>query len=340
MSAEPLLDVRSLRTSFRTDQGEFVAVDDVSFRLNAGETLAIVGESGCGKSVTSLSIMGLLGGGGGHIDQGEIVFDGFDLTKLSERELRRIRGNEIAMIFQDPMSSLNPVLTSGNQLLESIRRQSGVSRKEARERAVEMLGKVGLPRAKELMDVYPHTLSGGMRQRLMIAMALSCRPKLLIADEPTTALDVTIQAQILELMKELRKETGTSILLITHDFGVVAEMADQVAVMYAGQIVEAGDVFTLFREPLHPYTRGLLGSIPHLELGEERLTAIPGSVPSVQSMPAGCRFHTRCEWATERCMLERPELEPAGTGHLVRCWERSRFAAGQVLIPEPEEVGV
>ncbi|GGI45484.1 ABC transporter ATP-binding protein [Paenibacillus marchantiophytorum] len=334
-----LLEIDRLQTVFRTGQEEVISVDEISFKLKPGETIGIVGESGCGKSVTSLSVMGLLGQNG-RIKQGEIRFDGSNLVDRPESELRRLRGKDMSMIFQEPMSSLNPVLTIGNQLLEMIRQHTSLSRKEAKAYAIQMLRKVGLPRAEDVMDVYPHTLSGGMRQRIMIAMALSCKPKLLIADEPTTALDVTIQAQILALMKELREESGAAIMLITHDLGVVAEMADKVVVMYAGQIVEEADVFTLFREPQHPYTKGLLNSIPRVEGEGERLTAIPGTVPSIQRMPSGCRFHTRCTLATERCQQQQPDLQAIDHEHLVRCWVAQEQAAVQPLIPHPQEVGV
>lgn len=333
-----LLEVDRLQTVFWTGQEEVISVDEISFKLRPGETIGIVGESGCGKSVTSLSIMRLLGQNGG-IKQGEIRFNGSDLVTWSESELRRLRGKDISMIFQEPMSSLNPVFTIGNQLLEMIRQHTSLSRKEAKAYAIDVLRKVGLPQAEAIMNVYPHTLSGGMRQRIMIAMALSCKPKLLIADEPTTALDVTIQAQILELMKELREESGAAIMLITHDLGVVAEMADKVVVMYAGQIVEESDVFTLFREPLHPYTQGLLNSIPRVEGDSDRLTAIPGAVPSIQRMPKGCRFHTRCAWATEQCRQEQPELKAVGPDHQVRCWVTQEQAALPKL-PQLQEVGI
>ncbi|WP_036708207.1 ABC transporter ATP-binding protein [Paenibacillus pinihumi] len=314
-----LLEIDRLQTVFWNGREEVAAIEDVSFSLRAGETIGIVGESGCGKSVTSLSIMRLLGQNG-RIRRGEIRFNSRNLVAESEKELRSLRGKEIAMIFQEPMTSLNPVLTIGHQLVEMIRCHTSLSRREAKAYAMEMLKKVGLPQAKDLMSVYPHTLSGGMRQRIMIAMALSCKPRLLIADEPTTALDVTIQAQILELMKSLRKESGAAIMLITHDLGVVAEMADRVVVMYAGQIVEEADVFTLFREPKHPYTQGLMASIPRVQGENERLRAIPGTVPSIRKMPKGCRFHTRCEWAAERCRQEQPQLESVGGEHQVRCW--------------------
>jgi peptide/nickel transport system ATP-binding protein len=319
---EYLLEVDKVQTVFKTGKGEVTSVEEVSFQLKAGQTLGIVGESGCGKSVTSLSIMRLLGKHG-YVKNGSILFNGKDLAKISEAEMREIRGNEISMIFQEPMTSLNPVFTIGNQMMEGIRLHMNLAKKEARVYAIEMLKSVGIPRAEAIMDEFPHALSGGMRQRVMIAMALSCRPRLLIADEPTTALDVTIQAQILELMKKLRLQSNTAIILITHDLGVVAEMVDKIIVMYAGQVVEEADVFTLFDNPKHPYTKGLIGSIPHIETDEnERLVSIPGAVPSLQNMPTGCRFHTRCEFATERCLEEQPHLihlDEAGE-HKVRCW--------------------
>ncbi|PWW36115.1 oligopeptide/dipeptide ABC transporter ATP-binding protein [Paenibacillus pabuli] len=315
-----LLELKDVRTVFKTEKGEVTSVDRVSIRLEKGETIGIVGESGCGKSVTSLSIMRLLGKNG-SIREGEIRFMDKDLAKLSEAELRLIRGGDIAMIFQEPMTSLNPVFTIGNQLTEAIRLHTDLRGKAAEGYAIEMLEKVGIPRPEAIMKSYPHSLSGGMRQRVMIAMALSCKPKLLIADEPTTALDVTIQAQILNLMKELREEMDTSIMLITHDLGVVAEMADKVVVMYAGQVVEETDVFTLFEQPLHPYTQGLMRSIPHIETdAEEMLASIPGAVPPLSNMPKGCRFHTRCEFAVGKCLSEAPMLLPVQEGHEVRCW--------------------
>ncbi|MFS0838427.1 ABC transporter ATP-binding protein [Paenibacillus sp. 1P03SA] len=315
----PVLEVRRLQTVFKTGREEVTAVDEVSFQLLPGETVGIVGESGSGKSVTALSVMRLLGRSG-RIEKGDILFEGSNLAQSSDPELRRLRGRDMSMIFQEPMSSLNPVFTIGDQLLEVIRRHMDFSRKEARAYAIEMLGKVGLPRAEVLMKSYPHALSGGMRQRVMIAMALACSPKLLIADEPTTALDVTIQAQILELMKRLREESGAAIMLITHDLGVIAEMADRVVVMYAGQIVEEADVFTLFREPLHPYTRGLLNSMPKISGDNAPLEAIPGTVPSLSRMPKGCRFYARCAWASAVCAREQPELTALEGGRRVRCW--------------------
>ncbi|WP_040207490.1 ABC transporter ATP-binding protein [Neobacillus jeddahensis] len=316
----PLLEVNQLKIAFATDKDEVVSVEEVSFTVNSGETIGIVGESGCGKSVTSLSIMGLLGKNG-QIKNGHILFGDEDLTKVTEQRLREIRGNEISMIFQEPMTSLNPVYSIGNQMVEGIKLHLKMSTRDAKEYAIKMLDKVGIPRAREMMKEYPHALSGGMRQRVMIAMALACKPKLLIADEPTTALDVTIQAQILQLMQTLQKESETAIMLITHDLGVIAETADRVIVMYAGQVVEEADVFTLFKEPKHPYTQGLLASIPHLEYeNEQRLVSIPGSVPSVKHMPKGCRFHTRCPFAEPHCQQEQPELASIQEGHKVRCW--------------------
>ncbi|NEA36359.1 ABC transporter ATP-binding protein [Streptomyces sp. SID13031] len=317
-----MLRVDNLKTEFSTDEGTATAVDEVSFSLAAGETLCLVGESGSGKSVTALSIMGLLADNG-RITQGQVVFEGQDLVTLPESRLRTVRGNSIAMIFQEPMTSLNPVLTIGDQLSETMILHLGLTRKQARARVVDLLQKVGIPRARDVVDDYPHRLSGGMRQRAMIAMALSCEPRLIIADEPTTALDVTIQAQILKLLRDLSDEAGTAMIFITHDLGVVAEMADRVAVMYAGQVVEQTDVYTLFDEPEHPYTTALLRSIPHLTApAGDRLAAIPGSVPSLLQMPAGCRFHERCPQAMDRCAGERPELlSTAGQGaHAVRCW--------------------
>ncbi|GKU79136.1 ABC transporter ATP-binding protein [Paenibacillus sp. L3-i20] len=315
-----LLEVDHVQIAFRTENGELISVDEVSFEVGEGETIAIVGESGCGKSVTSLSIMGLLGASG-SLTRGEIRFNGSTLTTSSDEQLRRLRGSEISMIFQEPMTSLNPVIPIGEQIEESVRLHLNKSRKEAKPIAIDMLKKVGIPRPEAIAKEYAHALSGGMRQRVMIAMALACTPKLLIADEPTTALDVTIQAQILQLMKQLQEESGAAILLVTHDLGVVAEMADQVIVMYAGQVVERANVYDLFRAPKHPYTQGLMRSIPRLDqYSSERLHAIPGAVPSMQQMPAGCRFHPRCSYATERCKQDQPKLISAGGEHQVRCW--------------------
>jgi oligopeptide/dipeptide ABC transporter ATP-binding protein len=314
-----LLTVSHLTTSFLTAGGYLPAVDDVSVSIDRGETLGIVGESGCGKSVTSLSIMRLLGANG-QIRQGSIEFDGQDLVSLSEAEMRRIRGNRIGMIFQEPMTSLNPVHKIGKQIAESLLLHKGLSKGAARKRAVELLQSVGIPRAQDIVDEYPHRLSGGMRQRVMIAIAMACEPKLLIADEPTTALDVTIQAQILDLMRTIKKERDMSILLITHDLGVVAEMCDRVVVMYAGKVVEQGRVKDIFRHPSHPYTVGLLHSIPRLEERKEQLASIPGTVPSIEMMPRGCRFAARCEFASQRCVDKEPGLLAAGPGHDARCW--------------------
>ncbi|WP_209124039.1 ABC transporter ATP-binding protein [Alkalihalobacillus sp. BA299] len=319
MSENCLLEVKELKTYFRTENGVIPSVDGVSFELHKGETLAVVGESGSGKSVTSLSIMGLIGTPG-KIEGGEINFEGTDLTKASKKEMRNLRGNEISMIFQEPLTSLNPLFTVGNQISEAIILHQKVNKKVAKTRSIEMLKKVGIPRAEKVFDAFPHSLSGGMRQRVMIAMALSCNPKLLIADEPTTALDVTIQAQILELMRQLTRDYGTSIMLITHDLGVVAEMVDKVIVMYAGQVVEHTDVFTLFREPKHPYTKGLLDSTPKIHELKEELDSIEGTVPSPQDFPVGCRFQPRCKYATEKCVEEAPPLEEIAPGHKVRCW--------------------
>lgn len=317
-----LLEVKNLKTQFKTDDGEFFAVDDVSFKLEKGKTLGIVGESGCGKSVTSLSIMRLIPTPPGKIAAGEILFNGKDLLKLSEEEMRRIRGNDIAMIFQEPMTSLNPVFTIGNQIAEAIElHQKNLSRAQVRERTIEMLKLVGIPEPTKRVDEYPHQLSGGMRQRVMIAMALSCNPELLIADEPTTALDVTIQAQVLELVRKLQREFNASMILITHDLGVVAETCDDVAVMYAGKIVEYGSVEDIFYRPKHQYTKGLLNSIPHFESGHrrQRLETIHGLVPSMFNLPKGCRFADRCPTTKEDCLVRQPELVSFGGKHVAAC---------------------
>jgi len=316
-----LLEVRDLTTCFKTDRGEFSAVDGVSFTLEAGRTLGIVGESGCGKSVTSLSIMGLLPKGQGRVASGSILFNGTDLTTLSPAAMRNLRGNKMAMIFQEPMTSLNPAFTIGNQLIEAIRCHRDISHSAARVRAIEMLAKVRIPSPEQRIDTYPHKLSGGMRQRVMIAMALACEPQLLIADEPTTALDVTIQAQVLELMRSLRTSAGTAIVLITHDLGVIAELADEVAVMYAGRLVERASVERLFAEPQHPYTIGLLGSIPKMHLTQSRLAAIEGQVPSPTSAPVGCRFAARCPFADAKCIEISPPLQELSAAHFVACWK-------------------
>jgi oligopeptide/dipeptide ABC transporter ATP-binding protein len=327
---EPLLSIEHLTTTFHTDRGALRAVDDVSFEVPEGKTLAVVGESGCGKSVTALSVMRLLPSPPGVIEAGKILLRNRDLLALSEREMRAVRGGQISMIFQEPMTSLNPVYTVGAQIVEAIRIHRKVSRRAARERAVRMLGLVGIPSPEERFYAYPHQLSGGMRQRVMIAMALSCDPALLIADEPTTALDVTIQAQILDLLRRLQEELGMSILFITHDLGVVAEFASSVVVMYAGRVVESATVTELFAAPLHPYSRGLLACVPPLESSAEahkprRLPTIEGVVPDLLQLPAGCRFADRCARlaqggpGSERCTREEPELRTLSSGRRVRC---------------------
>ncbi|WP_417064434.1 ABC transporter ATP-binding protein [Gordonibacter urolithinfaciens] len=314
-----LLSVKNLSTEFPVKKGIVKAVEDVSFDVDAGEILAIVGESGSGKSVTSLSVMGLLAEPG-HVAGGSMEFEGKDLVTLSEREYRELRGHDMAMIFQEPMTSLNPVYRVGKQIVEAIRTHENVSKKEARERAIDMLRKVGIPSPEKRIDDYPHQMSGGMRQRVMIAMALSCNPKLLIADEPTTALDVTIQAQILDLLRRLRDDTGMAVLLITHDLGVVSETADRVVVMYCGQVVEEAEVRTLFDHPMHPYTLGLLKSIPRLEDDDsKRLYMIKGMVPNPLEMPPGCHFSDRCDSCMDICREKIPDLVDVG-GHKVRCF--------------------
>ena len=314
-----LLHIDALRTVFRTRFGELPAVDGVSLTIDTGRTLCIVGESGCGKSVLALSILRLVPRPG-RIASGTIRFAGRDLTMLPEKEMRRIRGAEIAMIFQEPMTSLNPVHPVGFQIEEAVRAHRAVSRREAREIAIEALARVRIPDPKRRVEEYPHRLSGGMRQRVMIAMALACRPSLLIADEPTTALDVTIQAQILDLLRELQAETGMAILLITHDLGVVAEMADEVAVMYAGRVVERGPATAIFSDAQHPYTLGLFGSLPRLDAEEHRLLAIEGTVPPPFALPPGCRFHPRCAFAEARCRTEVPALRHFGDRHEAACF--------------------
>ncbi len=318
-----LLEVRDLRTSFKTRDGMVRAVTGVDFSVRRGEIVGLVGESGCGKSVTSLSILGLINPPG-RIESGEVLFDGEDLLKLREDRLRSIRGDRIAMIFQQPTSSLNPVMDVGFQLGEVLEIHRNMKRRAARQRAEELLRMVGIPDPKRRLDSHPHEMSGGMAQRVMIAMALACEPELLIADEPTTALDVTIQAQILDLMRTLQRETGTAIVLITHDLGVVAEMCDRVAVMYAGEIVEQTDVRSLFARPRHPYTQGLIGSIPILGQPKEELAVIPGNVPNLIDLPSGCRFAERCRAREEHgnvlAARAHPELRPIAAGHDVRCW--------------------
>ncbi|KOO47937.1 ABC transporter ATP-binding protein [Viridibacillus arvi] len=320
-----LLRVRGLQTTFFTDDGEIPAVDNINFSVREGEILGIVGESGCGKSVSALSIMGLVPSPPGKITGGQIEFDGKDLTKLSQKEMRKVRGKDIAMIFQEPMTSLNPLFTIGNQLMEAILiHHKDWSKKQARNRAIEMMKLVGLPRSEELIKEYPHQLSGGMRQRVMIAMALVCDPKVLIADEPTTALDVTIQAQILQLMKDLNERLNTAVIMITHDLGVVAETCERVVVMYGGQVVEEGPVKLLFNDPQHPYTKGLIQSVPDMRFKKQRLYSIPGNVPKPGSVNTGCRFAARCEFAFEQCRVENPNLYQTSPEHKTRCFLHER----------------
>ena len=322
-SSQPLLAVKDLKTYFYTEDGVVRAVDGVNFEVFPGEVLGLVGESGCGKSVTSLSIMGLVSKPG-RVDGGEILLDGNNLLKLPEDEMVKIRGNRVSMIFQQPQSALNPVFKVGDQLSEVLNVHQDMGKEAGWNRAVALLKMVGVPDPERRAHAYPHELSGGLAQRVMIAMALACVPELLIADEPTTALDVTIQAQILDLMRDLRREMGTAVILITHDLGVVAEMADRVAVMYAGEIVEQTDVNSLFDEPLHPYTQGLIGSIPILGEIKEKLDVIPGSVPNLVNLPPGCRFAPRCQarlkYSLTICTETKPELEDVRPGHMTRCW--------------------
>ncbi|HQP46374.1 MAG TPA: ABC transporter ATP-binding protein [Flexilinea sp.] len=321
MSENNLLKVENLRTEFKISRKKSVAaVSDITFEINKGEIVGLVGESGCGKSVTSLSIIRLLNDTSGEITHGSVWFKGSNLLKLSDEEMRQIRGKEIAMIFQEPMTSLNPVLRIDNQLIEAIQLHTEYTKQEAREHALETLRSVGIPDPERVSRCYPHQLSGGMSQRVMIAMAMSCYPDLLIADEPTTALDVTIQAQILDLMQGIRNTRGTSILLITHDLGIVAETCSRVYVMYAGRIIEEAPVDILFSDPSHPYTQGLIASIPKLGLEAESLPFIPGSVPDITMMPGGCRFHPRCRYATEICSQKEPELISINESQKCRCW--------------------
>ncbi len=315
--------VKNLKVSFSTPEKELVAVRGISYQLNKGETLALVGESGCGKTVSALSILRLIDDPPGKIMSGEIIFDSKDLLKLTKKELQVYRGKDIAMVFQDSMTSLNPVLTIGDQIIETLLRHTSLSRKEAKEKSLKLLEQVEIPSPKEKLDQYPHQLSGGMRQRVMIAMALSCSPRILIADEPTTALDVLIQGQILDLLKKIKNETQMSILLITHDLGVVAEIAKRVMVMYAGEIVESGPVEDLFRSPLHPYTIGLMKSIPRLKRTQEKLSKldeISGAVPSLAQIPSGCPFHPRCPSVETRCKTEKPKLKEITKKYSVSCW--------------------
>ena len=327
MVQEKLLTVNKLRTEFfQNKKTSVTAINEISFDIGKGEILGLVGESGCGKSVTSFSIMRLLNFTSGKVTKGEVIFDGKDLQKLSEKEMREIRGGKMSMIFQEPMSSLNPAMRIDKQMIEGIRLHTNLSKQEARERAAKILQQVGIPDPERVLKNYPHQLSGGMSQRVMIAMAMSCNPQLLIADEPTTALDVTIQAQILELMKKIQQEEGMSILLITHDLGVVAEMCTRVIVMYAGEIVEEAPVEVLFNNPTHPYTEGLIASVPKLGSGVKVLPSIPGSVPDLSMLPKGCRFAPRCKYATERCHNEEPDLFEVSEHQKCRCWLRDPHA--------------
>lgn len=325
MMKKKLLEVKELVTDFTSDRGTFHVVDRISFDIDYGETVGLVGESGSGKSITSLSILGLIKTPG-RIAGGSILFQGEELIGKTAKEMGSVRGQEMSMIFQEPMTSLNPVLTVGEQIAETVRQHKGMSRKEAMQHAVGMLEKVGIPMPETRVKQYPHQLSGGMRQRVMIAIALSCSPKLLIADEPTTALDVTIQAQILELMKTLNRDEGTGILMVTHDLGVVAEVCEKVIVMYAGQVVEQGPSQEIFTNPLHPYTELLLKSIPQIGGTREKLYSIPGHVPSPHAMPDGCRFHARCPYAFDRCSKEEPVLLDQGSGRRVSCWKYDELA--------------
>lgn len=321
MSQENLLEVKHLRTEFFSSKKSSVtAVDDVSFDIKKGEIVGLVGESGCGKSVTSLSIMQLLKDTPGKVTNGEVIFQGRNLLDASKKEMLDIRGDKMSMIFQEPMSSLNPSMRIDKQMIEGIRLHTPLTKAEARKKAADILSQVGIPDPQRVLKNYPHQLSGGMSQRVMIAMAMSCEPDLLIADEPTTALDVTIQAQILELMKKIQQDKGMSILLITHDLGVVAEMCSRVIVMYAGKIVEEAPVEILFANPAHPYTQGLIASVPKLGSGVKVLPSIPGSVPDLSAMPKGCRFAPRCKYATEKCHQEQPELLSVGEKQKCRCW--------------------
>lgn len=327
---ERLLEVKNLKTCFYTRDGIVRAVDNVNFHINKGESVAIVGESGSGKSITAFSIMNSINAPG-KIESGEIMFENHDLLKKSEKKMREIRGNGISMIFQEPMTALNPVYTVGRQISEALEIHQGLSKKEGIKKAIELLKLVGIPLPQKRVNEYPHQMSGGMRQRVMIAMALSCSPRLLIADEPTTALDVTIQAQILEIMKDLKKQMGMSILMITHDLGVVADMSDRVIVMYSGKIVEIADVKDLFKNPRHPYTQGLLSSMPSLAKTEERLNIIKGSIPKPTELPTGCRFSPRCEFAREVCEKIEPPLISGKDNRCLSCWIGSKEYTREVI---------
>ncbi|MFJ7407345.1 MULTISPECIES: ABC transporter ATP-binding protein [unclassified Lysinibacillus] len=334
MKRDTVLEVKNLQTYFYSSEGVAKAVDGVSFTLHKGETLGIVGESGCGKSMTSLSLLRLVPSPPGKIINGEILLNNTDLLKISEEELRKIRGNKISMIFQEPMTSLNPVLTVGEQIAETIRLHQGLSRKEAWQQAVEMIRLVGIPAPEKRAKQEPYQLSGGMRQRIMIAMALACTPDVLIADEPTTALDVTIQAQIIDIIRNLQQQLGMSIIFITHDLGVVAEICDKIAVMYAGQVVEEGSTDSLFTKPLHPYTNGLIQSLPKLYEDQEELSTIHGTVPSPYHYPNGCRYAERCPFATELCRAQQPELITVESDKKVRCWMYSEQWQGESVMEE------
>ncbi len=326
-----LLEVKNLRTYFHSDDGIARAVDGVSFDVDKGETLGIVGESGCGKTVSCLSVMRLIPIPPGEIAGGDVRFDGVDLLKLPEDQMRRIRGNDIAMIFQEPMTSLNPVFTCGDQVVEAVTLHQRVSVDEARQRAVEMFKLVGIPDPERRLDEYPHQLSGGLRQRVMIAMALSCHPSLLICDEPTTALDVTIQAQILALLRRLQRELDMAIIMITHNLGVIAEVADRIVVMYAGKVVEAGVARAIFHNPQHPYTIGLQHAIPRMGIHKDRLYQIEGTVPNPLEFPEGCKFHPRCPLADDNCRQFEPELKPGVGESLVSCWKVGMFAVEELF---------
>ena len=337
---DTVLAVENLVTSFLTDDGVVTALDGVSFKIRRGRTLGVVGESGCGKSVTSLSIMRLLPQGSGRIDAGRIFFDGQDLLQISEQEMRSLRGNRMAMIFQEPMTALNPVFTAGDQIIEVFKTHRAMNSIEARDAALRMMELVRIPDPERRLDEYPHQMSGGMKQRVMIAMALACQPALIIADEPTTALDVTIQAQILRLMKDLQSEMGTSIMFITHDLGVIAEVADDVIVMYAGQVIESADVISLFDQPRHPYTLGLLASIPDSRQSRDAaLPTIKGAVPSLKDLPSGCRFFDRCPYSQSRCAMESPALLALDKTHSVACHFAEEIATGRIQRNQSTDLG-
>lgn len=334
---KPVLEIKNLDVTFKVQSGTVKIIRDFNLSVAKGEAIGIVGESGSGKSVTSLAVMGLLPKPNGRIANGEIYLNGVEIAGLKENEKRKIRGNKISMIFQEPMTSLNPVYTIGEQLAEPLKQHTSLSKKQIRDKVIEMLNEVGIPRADKIIDEYPHQLSGGMRQRVMISLAMIAEPSLLIADEPTTALDVTIQAQILDLLRRISKQKETAILLITHDLGVVAEICDKVAVMYAGEVVEYSDVRTLFNEPLHPYTQGLIASMPHKNERKGELYSIPGSVPKPTEFPAGCHFSTRCSHATEQCRLSKPPIVSKTENHSVRCWlhqESGVQSNGEVKVDE------